>query len=72
VLLFMLGGTALGWGLGRGEIVEAPTHFYLESMRLDQLHGHSASSLVMCGFVLVLRGDISVLCKGSSLLGQSV
>jgi len=72
VLLSMRGGTALGWGLGRGEVIEAPTHFYLDSMRLDQIHGHGASSLVMCGFVRVLRCDIPVLCKGSSFLEQSV
>jgi len=63
---------ALGWGLGRGEIIEAPTHFYLESMRLDQIRGHGASFLVMCGFDLVLWCNISVLRKGRSLLGRSI
>ena len=55
MLLSMREGMALEWGQGRGEIIEAPTHFYLESMRLDQVHGHGASFLVMCGLVLVPR-----------------
>ena len=31
---------ALGWGLRRGEVVETPTSFYLESIRSDLIHGY--------------------------------
>ena len=70
MLLSMREGMALEWGQGRGEIIEAPTHFYLESMRLDQVHGHSARFLLCVDLYLCFDAIFLCYVKAAVFLGK--